>query len=367
MFRKLGLVFLFTIFSIKISAQTNSLVVFSSNGSVFQLKVDNEIINKVKQSNVKAIDLSTGSHHLEISEFDDSGVVTVLKDSIFIGNELKYSNKEFTYVLESKDKKPFLVFKSISGQSGPSSPPIPEAPKEIIPLVDNSLYGNLYQAKNNIPVFFNHYDILNSSCEIKLSDMDLKYAVNLLKKCNDIETEFRYLNQIIKNNCLTSNQLKDLLALLTMDMDRLTIAKLAYSHLIDKENSKEILSVFKYPAMKESYVDFMKEQENKIKQKNLHCSEPMPDSKFGELLSKIKNTTHENEKYQLAKKLIVDVCISSMQIKQITPFFTHDRDKLDFLVSAHLVLTDKENAKLLISEFQSSEAKEEYLNLISKQ
>ena len=246
-------------------------------------------------------------------------------------------------------------------------PIVPDAPKEVAPVVDNNLYGHLYRANTNNPFFFNHFNIATSTCDTILSDADLKHAVNLLNKCDDEETQSRYLNQIITNNCFTISQLNQLLTLIPIDMDRLVSAKLAYPHIIDKENSKSILVVLKYPTMKESYADFIKEQENKAKQKNLKCSEPLAEAKFNELLSKLKNTPYEADKYKLAKRLIVDVCLSSLQVKQITPIFSHDREKLDFLLIAYIILTDKENAKLLVSEFQSSQAQEEYLQLISKQ
>ena len=368
MFQKIGLryisIVIGTLFYNQLNAQTNSLVVFSPIGDIFQLTVDGTLINKTPDANVKAIDLTAGWHHLEVKLFRKEKE-TWFKDSILIRSEEKYVNKEFTYVLV-EDKKIQLKFISVSELSGPEKPPIPDAPKEVVPLVDNSLYGNLYKAKNNKPVFFNHYNPLTSTCDTLLTEKDLKYAFNLLSKCNDTQSQFVYLNQIIENNCLSVNQLTSLLLILPMDMDRLSSAKLAYFHITDKEHAKFILEVFKYPAMKESYLDFMKEQENKVKQKNRNCSEPISDKQFGEVLSKIKNTTHETDKFKLAKKIIVEHCLSTTQIKQITPFFTHDREKLDFLVSACNVLTDKENIKLLVSEFQSSEVKEEFLNLISK-
>lgn len=368
MFRKIGLPYISiaigTLFCSQIKSQSNSLVVFNPIGDVFQLTVDGTLINNTPDANVKTFDLNAGWHHMEVKLMRKEKE-TWFKDSILIRSDEKYMNKEFTYVIV-EEKKVHLKFISVSEVSGPEKPPIPDAPKEVVPLIDNNLYGNLYKAKNNRPVFFNHYNPLTSTCDTLLTDKDIKYAFHLLSKCNDTQTQFVYLNQIIENNCLTVNQLTSLLLILPMDMDKLISAKLAYFHITDKENAKFILEVFKYPAMKESYVDFMKEQEIKVKQKNKHCSEPITDKQFEEVISKIKNTIHETDKYKLAKKIIIDNCLSSLQIKQITPFFTHDREKLDFLVSACNILSDKENAKLLVSEFQSSEAKEEFLNLISK-
>jgi hypothetical protein len=349
---------------ISVSAQHNSLVIFSANGNPFYLSVNHESINKTAQSNLKVFDISTGWNFIEIKI---PSIIKELsfKDSILLKSNSKFLNKEFTYSLIEKDGKLQLKFQSISELSGPEKLTLPEPPKEIVPVVDNNLYGHLYRAKINKPYFFNHYN--SSACDTILSDTDLKHAINLLNKCNDEETQSRYLNQIIENNCLTNSQLNQMLTIIPIDMDRLTSAKLAYPHIIDKENSKSVLAVLKYQTMKESYTDFIKEQENKAKQKSLKCSEPMPDAKFNDLLSKLKNTPYENDKYKLAKRSIVDACLSTQQVKQLTPIFSHDREKLDFLLSAYNILTDKENAKLLVSEFQSSQAQEEYLQLISKQ
>lgn len=365
MFLKIRVIYILTLYSIIGFGQNNALVIFSANGNPFYLSVNHEVINKTAQSNLKVLNISMGWNIIEIKIPSIIKELT-FKDSIFIKNNTKFSNKEFTYSLIEKEGKLILKFQSISELSGPEKPPVPEAPKEVIPLVDNSIYGNLYQAKANKPVFFNHFDALTSTCSETISLIDMKYALTLLNKCNDEESKYTYINQIIENNCLKTLQLNELLVLLPIDMDRLAIAKAAYLHILDKENIKAILTVFKYPAMKESYVDYIKEQENKSKQKSLKCTEPISDAKFGDILSKIKNTAYEQDKFKLAKKTVVDVCISTQQAKQITPFFSHDREKLDFLVCAYNVLTDKENAKLLISEFQSNEAKEEYINLISK-
>ena len=49
-------------------SQTNSLVVFSNVGQVFTLTLNDEIANKVPESNVKAFNLSTGWQKVKISK-----------------------------------------------------------------------------------------------------------------------------------------------------------------------------------------------------------------------------------------------------------------------------------------------------------
>lgn len=125
----------------------------SAEGNPFQLKVDGVTINKNDEAIVKALGLSAGKHFIEIRQLKNS-IETVFKDSITIGKDEKFKNKEFTFVVtQEKNNRQALQFKSVSELSGPLMPVIPEAPKEKAPLVDNSIYGNLYKVVNNKPQF----------------------------------------------------------------------------------------------------------------------------------------------------------------------------------------------------------------------
>lgn len=346
-------------------SQRNSLVIFSASGNPFYLSINHDSINKVADANVKVFDIETGWNMIEIKMPNKLKELT-FKDSILLNANSKFLNKEFTYVLIENENKLELVFKSVSDTSGPELPPVPKAPKEIVPLEDNSIYGILYQAKKNKPVFYNNYDKETSTCKNNLTDKEINYANTLFKKANDDEAKYRYLNQIIEFNCFTVKQIKELIEQIAIDMDRLNASKKAYTHIIDKENIVLILPLFKYPVMKESFTTFLKDQENILKQKSLQCKEPINNNQFEVVFNKIKGTTYENEKLNVSKRLLVDVCLSSTQVKKISELFTHDREKLELMKYAFNVLTDKENANTLTEEFQFKGTKDEFLKYISQ-
>lgn len=344
-------------------SQNNSLVIFSASGDPFFLTVDHEAINSLPQSNVKAFDLSQGLHIIEISVPSGSAG---LKDSVFFVREPKYEHKEFTYALVPSGKALSLQFKSVSELSGPASPPVPEAPKETAPVVDNSIYGNLYQAKNNKPVFFQNYNHETASCKTALTDKDISYAVRLLKSVNDEERQMSYVKSIVHNNCFTTAQLQQLLLTFPAEMDRLEIAKPAYLHLSDRKNVAQLYALFKYQSIKDSYATFTEDQENLVKQKSLQCSQAIDGATFDQLHTKIKNGGYENEKLVLAKKSLISVCLSSEQAQKLGMLFTHDREKLECLKCAYPVLVDKEHAAQLANQFQFTETKQDFLKFISK-
>lgn len=347
-------------------AQTNSLVVLSADGNSFQLKVDGISINKKEEAIVKAVGLSAGKHAIEIWQLKN-GTERVYKDSITIGKDEKFKNKEFTFVVaQEKNNRQVLQFKSVSELSGPITPFIPEAPKEKAPLVDNSIYGNLYQAKNNKPLFYNHYQSATKTCDVNLSDKDLEYAKTLISKCNDPEMQYRYVVEVTENNCYSCSQYNQLLALLPMDIDKLSASKLAYPHLRDKEQIKLISNSFKYESMKNAFAEFVKLQELQLKQSTLTCTEPIETSKFNTFITSMNELKSEYDKWKLSKELVLKYCISTQQAKEISNSFLHDREKLDFLKSAYPTITDKMNASLLANELQSDSDKQEYLQFISK-
>lgn len=365
MFQKNKVLLYFLFIGFSAISQRNSLVIFSASGNPFYLMVNHDSINKKADADIKVFDIKTGWNLIEI-KMPKGNKDLIFKDSILLSDKSKFLNKEFTYALIENENKLDLQFKSVSDTSGPEIPLVPKAPKEVIPLIDNSIYGILYQAKNNKPVFYNNYDNETSTCKNNLSDKEIKYALNLFIKANDDEAKYRYLLQIIEFNCYTVSQIKQLIEQISIDIDKFIASKKAYIHVTDKENIALLLPVFKFPVVKESFISFLKEQENIIKQKNLQCKVPVNDTKFENVFNKIKDEAYENEKLKISKKLLIDVCLSSLQIKKISELFTHDREKLEFMKYALNILTDKENANTLAEEFQFNGTKDEFLNYISK-
>lgn len=339
--------------------QSNSLVVFSNVGQVFSLTLNNEKINTIPEANVKAFNLGLGWQKIRITTLLNEIKVTLI-DSFFIAD--KYLNKEFTYVLAESGHK--LTFNSIEEPSAPAIPIVPDLPKKVIPMVDNSIYGNLYQAKNNKPIFFNNYNFQEETCKITLTDLDINYALNLFNKCKDDEVVLIYLNTILENNCYSTSQLNQLISALKLELDILNSLKKGYSHIIDKQNIDVAFQVLKYQSMKEAFSNFLEEETNRMKQKEMNCQLAISDMKFKELMTIIKAKKYENEKTSVAKKQLYLNCINTTQAKMILTLFSHDREKIEVLKSAYYAIIDKENVLKLINEFQFQETRDEFAKYI---
>ena len=339
--------------------QTNSLIVFSNVGQVFSLTLNNEQINGVPETNVKAFNLGLGWQKIKISTLLNHKEIMLI-DSFFISD--KYTNKEFTYVLTESANK--LTFNSIELPSAPAIPCVPEVPKKEIPLIDNSIYGKLYQAKNNKPVFFSNYNFQTEQCDIDLTDLDINVALNLFSKCKDDELVLQYLNAVLENNCYSTKQLNQLVSVLKLELDILNSVKKGYAHVTDKENMPVVLQILKYQSMKDAFSQFLQDETDILKQKSMACRIAISDQKFNEVMNLIKGKKYENEKTSAAKKQLYFNCISTSQAQKIMTLFSHDREKIDVLKSAYYAIVDKENTLTLINEFQFQETRDEFSKFI---
>ncbi|MBP7809002.1 MAG: DUF4476 domain-containing protein [Bacteroidia bacterium] len=342
----------------------NNLVVISENGKRFILYVDGEKVNNEAQANVKAFNISEGWCKLK-AEFENDNLV--VSDSIHIKAFEKNNNKEITYSIKQVNAKSAKFnFVSIGELSAPKIPRVAEAPVDKGPVIDNNTYGNLYKAKENKPIFFKNYSDSTKTCSVDLSDMDIKFGINLINKTNDILNKFKYAESIIDQNCYTVNQLIQILNLLEIEMDKLKLVKRGYSHIKDKSNAKKIDGVFKFKSMKEDYDSFLLDVANASHQENLHCAVAISDEKLNSIISTIKKGHYEHDKIKIAKEEVVNNCFNTLQVEKLLALFSYDREKMDFAKAAYAVTVDKENYKILVENFQFSENKSDFLKFISK-
>lgn len=341
----------------------NNLVVLSESGQRFILFVNGEKINADPQVNVKAFNISEGWCKLK-AEFEKSNLV--VSDSIRIKYIEKNKNKEITYSIRKNGNSNKFNFVSISDQSAPQKPVVAEMPIDKGPVIDNTIYGNLYKAENNKPVFYKNYSDSLKTCTIDLNDTDIKHAINLVTKTNDFENKYRYIEAAVDLNCYTVAQLYQLLNLLQIEMDKLKLAKKGYLHLKDRVNAKKLEEVFKFKSMKEDYDYFLKEMASAELQHKMHCEIAISSEKLNELMSDVKKAGYEPEQLKALREKLATNCLNTEQVEKLMLLFTHDREKMEVAKSAYAITVDKANYKILVENFQFSENKAEFLQFISK-
>lgn len=340
-----------------------NLVVVSPNGKKFTLYVNDQKINPLPQADVKAFHINEGWCKLK-AEFEEDAISVT--DSIKIKALDKNNNKELLLSINQIDrynkKTAKFEFISIGEPSAPPLPVVPEIPVYLSKLTENAAFGNLYQIKNNKPVFFNNYDSATAKCSVNLDEKDIEHFLFLIKKTNDFSNRITYVAKTVSHNCYTVAQLTQILNTLDTELDKLKYARKAYYHLLDKENAKLLVSVFNFKGVTEEYLLFLKDMDAEKHQLSMNCKEPVTDVLFNEIYVNIIKEKHEHDKAALAKKYVQKNCFSSAQMKKIIEVFSHDREKMELAKTAYPVITDKENYKLLAESFMFSENKNEFLN-----
>lgn len=346
---------------------TTDIVVISPTGKKITLYVNDNKVNNEPQAIVKVFDISEGWCKLK-AEFSDENCAVI--DSIRIKPIEKYNGKEITLSISESfvcgKKAGKFEFISIGEKSGPKQPIVPELPVYLSAITENAVFGNIFQIKNNQPDYFKNFDSIAGKCGTSLNEKDIEYHVNLLLKTNDFSNRYKYTEKAVLYNCYSVTILTKLLNTLEIEMDKLKLAKRAYNHLTDKENSKLLGSAFKFKSMAEDYSDFLKGLAATEFQKNLVCDKAINDAEFITLYQSIVQVKYEYDKIVVAQKAVQKKCLSSAQAKKLVDIFSHDREKLELAKSAYISITDKENYKLLADCFLFSENRKDFLNYISK-
>ncbi len=226
------------------------------------------------------------------------------------------------------------------------------------------------------------------------------------------ETKMTVAKQIIKNNCITSAQLKEILKSLDFEQNKLSLAKFAYHYVSDPQNYYIINDVFDF--------EFSVQELNRYIEGNPAPSAapgpppapnynvpgpppapnyeppapppepnydvpsppgpqgapgyqgyydaggcaPPPPNKFYEIKQRIENLSASTAKMALAKQVIQDYCFSSAQIKSIVETFFSEYDRLRLAKYAYDYVYDPENYYVVNDALSSPSSVEELAKYI---
>ena len=85
----------------------------------------------------------------------------------------------------------------------------------------------------------------SETCEKEMKNKDFKSQLKMIEETQFSDTKLQLCKGLIKNNCISTKQLKALLAVFSFEKHKTEIAKEAYDKVVDKGNFYQIYSVFK--------------------------------------------------------------------------------------------------------------------------
>jgi hypothetical protein len=86
-------------------------------------------------------------------------------------------------------------------------------------------------------------------CFGAVSDVD--YIIAGVEEASFSEDQMNYVRAELKTKCVSSDQAYRIVNAFTFDGDKISMAKLCYDHMVDKQNAKKLLDLFSFSSSKE--------------------------------------------------------------------------------------------------------------------
>ena len=277
--------------SISVYSQSSSnLIVFSEDGLKFYLILNGIRQNEVPLTNVKVVDLKQPYYSAKII-FEDKTQPVLEKKYLGVVDQESNSSMEVTYKIK-KNNKLVNVLRFFSQvpieQATPPSKDVPEIHYNTAPMPEisssvtvtettttgtNSNNSNVSINVGGIGINVNVNDPLynqtttttsyttstttstsnqsnnnstntiaqnnvNNGCDgsTAMSNSSFSAAKQTITKQSFDDTKLTTTKQILKTNCLTAAQIKELMLLFSFEATRLDLAKLAHTKCVDKNN-----------------------------------------------------------------------------------------------------------------------------------
>ena len=101
----------------------------------------------------------------------------------------------------------------------------------------------------------------------------MRYTALLVAKAEVPDQKFTVVETVCRNNCINVSQLNLLLHYIDYEIEKLKLIRIAYSHLVDPANKKNLEKSFRFESSIKALNDFLNNpEENKtIRSEQMHC------------------------------------------------------------------------------------------------
>ncbi len=292
------------------SQTTSNLIIFSENGEKFTVSVDGEIKNSAPQSNVKIQGLTGDIHRVKVN-FEDKSLGSV-NQNIMLESGLEQKamivfTKKGTYAIRTFGEPTAITASAPSPPTQPtpvdpqpatplppssvSPPPAPETPaprsSEVFSIdvnVNGNAVGMQVKMDDDAGV---HAAIAEESPEYETTQTnttrkerqsetmpsekpsrvevvdectamaggDFAEAVKSINSKSFEDSKITTANQVLKSSCLSVDQIKKVMELMTYEESKINFAKAAYHRCPDRQNYWKLNDAFTF----ESSIDELNE------------------------------------------------------------------------------------------------------------
>ncbi|MEO8171703.1 MAG: DUF4476 domain-containing protein [Sediminibacterium sp.] len=169
---------------------------------------------------------------------------------------------------------------------------------------------------------------------------------------------------VSSNNRFTTNQVKQLITLVTSETSRLELAKLAYAVVVDPANYTDLNTLFTLRANRTSLDNYVRAQ---VQANPGNNNTPvtgrvlLSDTRYNQLLVSLNNNNTQSGKFSIIRDAFGNVsnAFTTAQIRQLLGVVTSETDRLYLAKQAYATVYDPANFSTLLTIFSSQSNREE--------
>jgi hypothetical protein len=342
----------------------NNLRLFTGTGITFTAYLNDSVINKKPDVDVLVENLDEDTVTIKI-EF--SNKLQGKARLFLLDKKTHVTNKEFKYLADIKANKVKITFAGMEDILPLPSPLVP--PKPIIDTsykVNNNILGHFCELKEGKVIYYNNVPKSGDCVEV-MPSIYTKYVDFLVGRAQTDDDRFLVAENTCQNNCFTVSQLNRILVHVPFEIEKLKLIRLAFFHVVDKENKQKLDSTFKLESSKRELQSFFKNAADYKYATGAKCSQSSTEEAINAFCEKLSVYSNDAERFIVFKKLYSELCYSTSQVKTVLLKFIHDREKLDAAKLLYYHCTEKDNFLSISDVFSYGTTVSELKDFVSKQ
>lgn len=228
-------------------------------------------------------------------------------------------------------------------------------------------------------IFLNSFSIgQNVKCNTSLNPAQFSRNLSQIESQRSEDLKLRMAKQAIRQNCMSSDQVKQVASLFYDDVLRLDFAMTAYAYTINKQEFYAVYDAFIYFSNVFKLHDFIStfefqplmEHPEPVKQMptfpsytypgvanymgKVNCEKPLSSNEFNEIVLQVAGQHSDKAKLSLATVLSTSHCLSVSQVMKLGTLIEDNGFRLNYLKAMHNEVYDLENFNATTQLFKTN-------------
>jgi len=176
------------------------------------------------------------------------------------------------------------------------------------------------------------------------------------------DQKLKVISAYSSNTTLSTKQIEQLFPLFFKDDSKLLLAKQEFTYVTDPQQFYLLKEAFTFLGTKDEFMKFLNGQKAAPSR-----NRPMSTADFDAFYKRFKSEAFDDNKTELAKVALINVSLTSQQVKELIACYSFEDKALGFAKWAFRTTFDKENYYTVADNFRFPSNKQALLDFISSQ